>query len=348
MRIFVAHDGGSGCMWYRMSIPLDELGRHDGYEIKMADAGDSEHPPSVTLRDMDGYDVIVGQRLNKHDGMGEWRKARTPFSRLVYDLDDDVYSVGPENWQAYHLYNRGDIIDAVTHSAEVADLITVTTPYLADVLTFHTGNPATAVLPNFIPSWVCETPRVRRGRLSIGWQGGASHGADIGLIAAPVRRFLKRFPKWDLRLAGTDYGPSVAGPEERMIYSQWIQVNKNPKAYYNTLDFDIGLAPLLDNAFSRSKSPVKALEYMSKGMPVIASDVEPYRHFIQHGVTGFLVKEDGHSWLKYMSDLASDEKLREKMGKAAHEFARTQTIEKNWERWAQAYQAMFPARMISR
>ena len=342
MRIFAAHDGGSGCAYYRMMVPLEELNRQDGFEVTFADAGDTHHPPSITARDLEGYDVIVGQRLNKYDGMRVWRGARTPTSRLVYDLDDDVWNISPENFQAWHLYGRADIRDAITHSAEVSDLLTVTTPYLADVMTERTGNPATAVLPNCVPAWVCDLKRTPRRRRSVGWQGGASHGADMSLITRPVRRFLKRFPAWDLRLAGTDYRPSFKVPDDRAIYSMWVQVNDDPKDYYKTLDFDIGLAPLLDNDFNRAKSGIKAIEYFSRGIPVIASDVEPYRSVVTHGHNGFLVREDGHSWLRYLSELAADEKLLAQMSENARQTARDRwTIERNAFLWASAYGALF-------
>jgi hypothetical protein len=40
--------------------------------------------------------------------------------------------------------------------------------------------------------------------------------------------------------------------------------------------FDLGIAPLVDNAFNRLKSDIKVLEYTAMGLPVVASSVEPY------------------------------------------------------------------------
>jgi glycosyltransferase involved in cell wall biosynthesis len=342
MKIFAAHDGGSGCAFYRMEVPLRELDRHDGFDVTFADAGDTHHPPSITARDLEGFDVIVGQRLNKHDGMSVWRRARTPTSRLVYELDDDIWTIGPQNWQAYNLFGREDIRDAIEHSAQIADLITVTTPYLASVMTERTGNPATAVLPNCVPGWVLDLPYVPRQRPAVGWVGGASHGTDIGLIASVMRRFCDRFPDWDLQLGGTDYRPTFR-LGDRALYTNWIQVNQEPEHYYESFDFDIGLAPLTDDAFSRAKSPIKAIEYNSRGIPVIASDVEPYRGYVRDGENGFLIRYD-HDWLKRLSELASDEKLRARMSAASREAAREYTIERGWKWWADAYTAMFPPR----
>jgi glycosyltransferase involved in cell wall biosynthesis len=154
-----------------------------------------------------------------------------------------------------------------------------------------------------------------------------------------VRRFLKRFPGWDLRLGGADYRPTFQAGN-RVQYRAWVPVYDDPASYYGTLDFDIWLAPLTMKPFDYSKSNIKVLEYAARGIPAIATDCNVYRSFIRHGENGFLVKED-HEWLKYLSILANDDELRRKMGDAARADAAQWTIEGNWQRWEQAYQSLF-------
>jgi glycosyltransferase involved in cell wall biosynthesis len=326
-----------------MKAPLDALARYGGHEVHFTDAGDDGHPVSVTLGDLAGYDVIVAQRWNKHDGLHVWRRARGPFSRLVYELDDDLWNVTAENWNAYHLYGRPEIRDATQHAAETADLVTVTTEPLARVMREVAGHDRVAVLPNCVPGWATRLPRPGRKRPRVGWQGGASHGVDIGQVASPVHRFLKRFPGWDLQLNGSDYRETFGDegvPYDRMSYIGWVPVYKHPEKYFAGINFDIGLAPLWPTSFSKSKSAIKAIEYGARGIPTVASDIEPYRAVITHGVDGFLVKRD-HEWLKYLSELAGDDALRAKMGEAAREMARRHLIEDHWQQWEAAYAGLF-------
>jgi glycosyltransferase involved in cell wall biosynthesis len=294
--------------------------------------------PVITAETLKNFDIVLAQRWNKHTGLGTWRQARTPFSRLVYDIDDNVFSVDKENWGAHSLYAREDIRDATIHAAEVADLVTVSTEPLAEVMKEFNKN--TVVLPNHVSSWVLDLPRVKRDRPRVGWQGGASHGLDIGVAADPVRRFLRRFPGWDLQLNGTDYRPTFKADPDRMFYEKWIQVNTDARAYYSSIDYDIGLAPLVPTVFSRSKSGLKAIEHAARGIPTIASDCEAYRAVITHGVNGFLVKRD-HEWLSYLSELARDDDLRAKMGAAAKDMARRHLIEDGWTMWRDAYEGLF-------
>jgi hypothetical protein len=328
--------------YFRMFLPLRELDKHDGYEVTFAASGNaSGEAPTVTARHLEGHDVIVGQRWNSHKGLDIWRRARTPYNRLVYDLDDDVFNVGLENFHAYNLYSRADIQDATIHSAETADLVTVSTEPLAEVMREYSPN--VVVLPNHLPGWILDLPRQRRDRPRVGWGGGASHGLDIGLAANPVAGFLKRFAGWDLQLNGTDYRPTFAmeGVDgDRMAYVPWVRINDDDVGYYSAIDFDIGLCPLVPNTFSASKSALKALEMNARGIPVIATDCPAYKDYVVDGQNGFLVSKP-RQWLERLCDLAGDETLRAKMSQQAREHARRYVIEDGWVHWRDAYRSLF-------
>ena len=241
MRILAGHDGGSGCAWYRLQMPLTELGKH-GCQVTIGTAG------TEAVRSKRGqFDVIVGQMLAAHDQsqLSTWRRL-SAHGRLVYEIDDDPFSVETANWQAYSTFARASVIDAVTHSAEVAGLVTVTTEPLARVM--RKINPDVAVLPNYVPGWVCDHQRPSRDRLRVGWAGGSSHGRDIRLVTRPLREFLDRNPGWDGLLCGTDFRPAVR--HDRVGFTPWVDVMKDPRAYYGSLDFDVGLAPLQWTVFA--------------------------------------------------------------------------------------------------
>ncbi len=323
MRIFGMHDN-SGCGFYRITLPLRELASH-GHDVCLTPQNEA------AVAEARRWPLVIGQRVDKYDAMPLWRRLRAS-SRLIYEIDDDVFNIEPVNWQAYGIYARRTTQDAVAHCAEVADLVTVTTEPLAKVMREYNGN--VVILPNHVPGWVCEHVRPRRDRPVAGWQGGASHGADVALAAGPLRRSLDRNPGWDGHLLGTDYRPTIKHGNVR--FTPWVNIAQDAAAYYGSIDFDIGLAPLVPSRFSDSKSAIKALEYAALGIPVIASDVPAYRDFVLHGVTGFLVKRD-HEWLKYLGELASDDGLREEMGAKAREHARAWAIDDGWKLWEQAY-----------
>lgn len=80
------------------------------------------------------------------------------------------------------------------------------------------------------------------------------------------------------------------------------------------LDFDIGLMPLPDTAWTRGKCGYKLIQYMACGLPVIASPVEANLDIVEDGVNGFLAA-DTREWVAALERLATQDVLRKKMGK---------------------------------
>jgi glycosyltransferase involved in cell wall biosynthesis len=153
------------------------------------------------------------------------------------------------------------------------------------------------------------------------------------MVAPRVRRFLSRNPDVDFHAIGQNY------LAENKIEGRWTPWSADLFDYYRTIDFDIGIAPLIPSRFNRSKSAIKALEYAALGIPVIASDEAPYQGFVVDGVTGFLGSRD-HEWEARLRDLVNDEDMRLEMGRAAKERARKWAISEGWKLWADAYRSL--------
>lgn len=349
MKILASHDGGTGCAWYRMYVPLTAVNElADGVSVTWRSGGGAamkDPPPMVKVTDADEADLVVSERASSYDGLGLWRRwGSSRDRRTVYENDDDVFSITRENTAAYDTYREGtEVREAVLRYCRTANLVTTSSPHLGDRFRemLHNMVPV-EVLPNYVPEWVLDLPRdTPDRRLRIGWMGGSSHSRDVLEAASAVRRLMKRFPAWDLYVNGVDYRDKFKAAPERSFHVPWIHVTDDPKLYYRTIDFDIGICPLLSTQFSRSKSWVKALEYFSRGIPVVASDVEPYRRFVDHGVNGFLARTE-HEWLRYLSELAGSTDLRTRMGEAAKAKARENTIEGHYHEWVNAYKMLFP------
>jgi glycosyltransferase involved in cell wall biosynthesis len=314
----------TGCGWYRVKMPMDQLAAH-GWKIRYQ----AFTPPAEVAE----YKLIVAERLDKAEVLGDWRRFK-PRHRLCYELDDDVWSVDMANVAAHQVYRQESVQDAVQMACAVADLVTVTTEPLAEMIRTRTGQRNVAVIPNFIPESMLAMERPRREHVTVGWAGGVSHTWDVSLIGRAVRQVMDQDRSLRLHIVGSDFRPTFGHSGAR--HTHWEPLIPD---YYRHLDFDIGLAPLAETKFNESKSPLKALEYGALGIPVIASDFGPYAEFVQDGVTGFLVRKE-KEWRDRIRELAADEDLRETMGKNARQLAAQHTIEGNWWRWAEAYRSI--------
>ena len=90
--------------------------------------------------------------------------------------------------------------------------------------------------------------------------------------------------------------------------------------YYNRLNelqLDLVLLPFSDNPFnSKGKSFIKYLETAAFALPVVASNVTPFKAVIDDEETGMLA-ETTEEWMVKIEQLAEDAAYRQAMGKAA-------------------------------
>lgn len=316
--------GPSGCGWYRVIVPLAELARH---------GWDTAWRPGVPPQDADGYRIITAQRLDKPEALPIWRRLRARH-RLVYETDDDIFSVPAERW-VHATYPQHVMQDAVTMAAQCADVVTVSTEPLAEIYRAR-GCGDVRVLPNCLPPGVVGMARNRnRRKLVVGWAGGGSHAKDVAMIAEPVRHFLDRHPKAEFHMVGANFTDLIG---RRCRYTDWVPTDESLD-YYRGIDFDIALAPLTGTRFDQSKSNLKAIEAMALGVPVLASDCEPYRGTVIDGVNGFLIRRP-QDWGRRLHELASDPAARAEMGAKGQEMAAAYSIEQNWSKWARVYEEL--------
>lgn len=309
------HDGG-GCGYWRVQAPLKVLAER-GHEVDFyayPDEATSEVSVADRLRKGD-YDVVLAQRLVDMSLYCTWQEVKRSGKGLVYEIDDDVFSINPENTQAKHVFARQDVRVAIRDFAVEANLMTCTTEPLAEVFR-DIGVKDVRVLPNWLPNAAYSPPVVQEGhRASIGWIGGSSHGRDVFAAAPSVRRVMEHHKDWDLLIGGHDFRDAFGVPGA--IHVPWRHIAADDVAYFQSLDvFDIGIAPIIENKFNISKSAIKAMEYGARGIPVIASDCAAYRDYVIHGETGFLARTP-RDWTEYLHVLMTDEGLRQKMGAAA-------------------------------
>jgi glycosyltransferase involved in cell wall biosynthesis len=75
----------------------------------------------------------------------------------------------------------------------------------------------------------------------------------------------------------------------------------------------IGIAVMSDDPWSRGKCGLKVLQYMAASLPVVVSDAGVHREIVEHGKSGYLVKNESE-WLSALTRLINDEPLRHSMG----------------------------------
>src|SRR5205807_612503 len=93
---------------------------------------------------------------------------------------------------------------------------------------------------------------------------------------------------------------------------------------------DIGVMPLPDDAWSKGKCGLKALQFMALGIPTVCSPVGVNTEIIQDGENGFIADSE-EEWVEKLGRLLRSAQLRERLGLAGRA-----TVERSYSAIAQA------------
>jgi len=244
---------------------------------------------------------------------------RVTGARLLYDLDDDLLNISLDHADAALLRPKGGMVRRMINGA---DQVWVSTEALRDRL--HAARNDLVLVPNGIDErlWLANPPRPRRrfSPFRILYMGTQTHAADLALIAPALARIKSDFGSAvDIEILGvsargdlperiTRIGPSVNGGLSYSGFINWFS-QAGP--------WDIGLAPLVDTAFNRSKSVIKCLDYAALGLAVLASYMPVYRGSLADGPGGCLVPDGEDAWYNAISWLIRDRDARIRLGQGA-------------------------------
>jgi len=259
-----------------------------------------------------GYDVVWVQREAALIGppVIEWLAHRR--RALVLDLDDAIYLPPPRSVfgpLAPMLRGRGKADRLIGW----CDHAVCGNPTIAAYVTGR-GVPAT-IVPTLVDTGRF-TPRAapRSGELVVGWMGTHSTLEYLRPLLPVFRRLAERH-RFRLRIVGG--GPVTVAVDG-------VAVEMRPWSLERELEdlqsFDVAVYPLADDEWARGKSGFKAIQYLSCGIPYVASPVGVVADIGTPGVTHFAARSD-EEWFERLSILLADAALRERMGQAGRRFA---------------------------
>jgi len=333
--------GGVG--YYRLWKPYQQIKGHDkefiGQNIKKYGKNYAERWDNI-FKDIDVYWTSYFVEERTAAAMFNFRDKHK--KKVIIDVDDNYLDILPSNplYDKFKPTKKNRAILGATLS--FADAITVSTEPLKQRLLRHFKevyglDKKIFVLPNFndVNDWN-HVPE-KQDKFIIGYSGSNSHQDDLRMVMPVVDKIMRKYKHVHLEVIGSidkqalnifnDFDPKCL--DRCDILSGTWTFNEYPK-YLASRGFDIGLAPLVDSAFTRSKSHIKWMEYSMYKIPTIASEVYPYymplweRETIEHDTTGLLVKPS--EWFDAIENLVLDGKKRKELGENAYKY-----VKNNWQ-----------------
>lgn len=284
---FAYYNDDSPSVRYRGKYPLNYF--NENYAIKSAFIVPSYHPKKI-LKFVRYYlsallfrkkeSVIVIQRVHSNFIYSNLLKLLVSVQKkyTVYDLDDADYLYVPPQ-PIYDFAKKCSHVTAGSraikkHLSNYTDQIIQTTSPIVDLQLSKTKKNA------------CFT---------IGWIGGfgGDHKKSLVQFVFPAIKAL------DLPCCFKLLG--VTSTEDKAFITTYFNDCKNIKLeipliidWKNELSlqkeictFDVGIATLLNTEIQRSKSGIKAKQYLNNGVPVLATNLPENDWVIQEGITGY-------------------------------------------------------------
>ena len=233
---------------------------------------------------------------------------------LVYDFDDAVFL--PNTSDANQWIAALKMPQKTGAIIRRCDQVIAGNEYLADYA--RRFNPAVHVIPTaidvdlFVPR---SESRAADAPLVVGWIGTPTTASYLKALAPALRAVAAEQP-FQFRVAGSTTALSFDGVDTRNV--AWSLDGE--VALFNQCD--VGVYPLPDDDWARGKCGFKAIQFMSCGVPVVASPVGVNREIVQDGVNGFLASTPGE-WREKLTALLRDPELRRRLGAAGRRTIQT-------------------------
>ena len=309
--------GDGGVHHHRIAEPLRVLG-----DQGVTTATGVELDDDILSR----VDTVLAHTLHGVPESEAWhRLAQLDTHRLVLDVDDAMWS---PDWPDFRAHYTPEVLDRLMWNVRRSHVVTTPSPVIAEHLAHYNTN--VWVVPNTVPAWLVDHEMPAREHPTVGYQGSPSHAREFRRSMPGLGRFLAPNPDWHLALWGP-WRPDVE--HERLTVHPWANTIDD---YYRSVSMDVGIGPLADTKFNRSKSSLRAVEYAALGIVAVLPDLPPYRGWVEDGVTGRLIRS-GQTMRGVLHQVAADPDWRAHASKTARERASAWTTEASIGRWVEAW-----------
>lgn len=220
----------------------------------------------------------------------------------------------------------------------VAAVITVTQP-LADKFTGW-GVKKVLLIPNYADAHFYNSyfPKENSRVFTIGWIGSIRSKMGLELLLEAMPEVIKANENIKVYLAGKIYGKSFKETLHTAIkpisgnveLDDWIPYQQLPLAYSRV---DLAVSLMVPHRANEVALPVKILEAMACGVPVIATKVGPIQDIINEANCGLLIDYDKNQLIEAIGRLIYNKVELKNMGERARNIIKERY---NWETVAAA------------
>lgn len=236
----------------------------------------------------------------------EWYLAKVLHKKIIYDFDDAIWI--PNTSANNKLAGLVKAFWKVAYICKWSYKISAGNDYLC---AFAQKSGAQQIVK--IPTVVDTERRYNQlkqhqpNNIVVGWTGSHSTLKYLDELMPILQALQEELDFTFLVIA--DKEPSL--PLKNWRFCPWNEQTE----IEDLLKIDIGVMPLSNDNWSEGKCGFKLIQYLSLGIPAVASPVGVNKIIVEEGVNGFIAR-DPQEWATALRKLISDTALRSAMGEA--------------------------------
>lgn len=100
-----------------------------------------------------------------------------------------------------------------------------------------------------------------------------------------------------------------------IIVEEWMDEKKYGEFVCSS---DVGVICHQPTLLTKTADPDKLYEYLAAGLPIVATDLEIMKRYVENGKNGFIIKNTPEGMADALTKILTDEELRKNMGKNSH------------------------------
>ena len=264
--------------------------------------------PAKEFYDFDSvknFDCVVLQKTIL--SASKVRRIAINAKRFIYDADDRMW-LSP--FKKHSLITQMRINYRMRNIAKLSSLCTVANDTIAEDIRKFGGKPI--IIPMALDANTWHPKKQKNERIIIGWTG-APHNLPYLEETLPALKEVLDTHKNSKFVIHCGKNPNFTG----IAYQHIPFVPGEETGVVRS--FDIGLLPLANDPFSNGKSPIKALQYMASGSPIVCSDTPVSRYLLKNEAFAFFAN-DHSMWFKNLQSLIVDSTNRKKVSQSAKKY----------------------------
>ncbi|MCU7551306.1 glycosyltransferase [Chitinophagaceae bacterium LB-8] len=238
----------------------------------------------------------------------EWILAMMFRKKIIFDFDDAIWIPAVSKGNKIALYIKW--FSKISTICKWAYKISAGNEYLANWS--KQFNQHVVITPTSVDTVnrFNRLKQVNRNKMVIGWTGSHSTLKYLDVIYPVLQRLEEEFAFEFLVICNQP--PSFQ--LKSMKFIPWQETSE----IEDLLKIDIGVMPLLADAWSEGKCGFKIIQYLALGIPAVASPVGVNKDIVEDGRNGYLCSTE-KEWYVALKRLLGDSLLRGEMGMKGRE-----------------------------